>query len=180
LTRSDRIPSPPSESPLVDLPLQEGSRVEPTSCSDPELERAAPTASFSARAIAFAADAAAALFMTALALLSATRVVGQTPTRLSLAWAAIFAVYLSFFLVLIPLLLFGRTLGMALAGISTSPSAVGKRLTLRESVSRWLGTLCTVLTLGLPLMRPAGPSGAWTPADRLSGRVLVPDGNEES
>ena len=164
----------------MDLPLREGSADALASDSESALEREAPTASFSARAVAFAADAAAALFTTSLALLGATKAVGQTPTRLGLVWAAGFAVYLSFFLVLIPLLLFGRTLGMALAGISASPSAVGRRLTLQESAARWLGTLCTALTLGLPLLRPAGPSGAWTPADRLSGRALVPDGNEES
>src|SRR5262249_6818775 len=124
LTRSDGISSSPSDSPLVDLPLQEETRVAAAPDSDSELEPAAQTASLSERGMAFAADAAAAIFMTALALLGATKVVGQTPTRLGLAWAAIFAVYLSFFLVLIPLLLFGRTLGMALAGISTSPAAV--------------------------------------------------------
>jgi uncharacterized RDD family membrane protein YckC len=144
-----------------------------------DLPRAAPTAPFSPRVIAFAADAMTALSVTAVAVLQAARAAGQAPSRIGLIWAAVFAIYLSFFLVLVPLVLFGRTLGMTLAGISAAPSGLGKRLSLRESAARWFGTVCTVAALGLPLLRSPGSSGAWTPADRLSGRPLVEDGGLE-
>jgi len=182
LTTSDRAPGTASEPSLVDFPLRREPGDTLTTDAEPgrDLQRAALTAPFSARAIAFAADALAALSITALALLEAARLAGQGPSRTGLIWATVFAIYLSFFLALVPLALFGRTLGMTLAGISATPSGLGRRLSLRESAARWLGTVCTAAALGLPLLRPPAPSGAWTPADRLSGRPLVEDGNEDA
>jgi hypothetical protein len=178
LSRSQRPPSTPQTTSLVDFPLRgegSGDSAAEDAGAPRNLERSERTASFSSRAIAFASDTLASLFTTASGLLAAMRAAGQSPTRPGLIWAAAFALYVSFFFIIAPLALFGRTLGMAVAGISAAPSATGKRLTLRESVARWFGTLGTAAAVGLPLLRRPAPSGAWTPADRMSGRTLVDD-----
>jgi hypothetical protein len=131
--------------------------------------RAAP---LSARAAAFAADAALVMLLAAAALLAATAGRGQALRLQGLLGTAAFAFYLSFFSTVVPLILFGKTVGMALTGL-TARGVRGSPLTAAESSRRWLGTVLTVAGLGIPLavtrLRPEAPS----PGDRLSGRPLT-------
>ena len=181
MSGSDPISPTPTDGSLVDLPLRaeatDGFALPSTGGRDgPLLWRAA---SLSARATAGAADAAAVLCTTAAALLLAARTAGRSPEWHALGWSAAFALYLSLFATVVPLVLFGKTLGMAVAGLSARPSREGRRLTLRESLTRWLGTLLTGATLGLAVLWAAIQPDGQTLADRLSGRPLVEDGNEE-
>ena len=98
------------------------------------------------------------------------------PLRLAgLAWAAAFGLEFSFFFVVLPLTLFGRTVGMSLAGLAASPGPSGRRLTAGEASRRWAGTLLAAAGLGLPLLFTARDASRPTPADRLSGRPLTRD-----
>ena len=168
---------------LVDLPLVTSAAQKPgrvilrTPAPVPAAEvdwpgldrRAAP---LSARGPAFAADAALALLVAAAALLAATAGRGQ-PLRLQgLFWTAAFALYLSFFSTVVPLILFGKTVGMALTGL-TARGRKGSPLTALESARRWLGTVLTAASLGVPLVVTRRHREAPSPGDRLSGRPLA-------
>ena len=133
-------------------------------------------ASLSDRAIGAAADAATAVLLVLVALLGAFAAVGRTPRFEGLGWAAAFALDVSFFATVVPLVLFGRTVGMSLAGTSARDEGAGRLLTPAEAARRWLGTLLTFAGLGLPLLWTARDPEAPTLADRLSGRTLVRDG----
>jgi hypothetical protein len=173
----------PAETPgLVDLPLVASAAPTPgrvilrtpavptAEVPSPALDSA--TAPLSARGAAFAADAALVLLMAAAALLAATAGRGQ-PLRLQgLFWTAVFAVYLSFFATVVPLILFGKTVGMALTGL-TARGRRGSPLTAVESAQRWLGTALTAAGLGLPLVVTRRHRAAPSPGDRLSGRPLT-------
>jgi hypothetical protein len=173
----------PVETPgLVDLPLVAPGapmpgRVILRTPSVPAVEAAPPApdgaaAPLSARGAAFAADAALVLLLAAAALLAATAGRGQ-PLRLQgLFWTAVFAVYLSFFATVVPLILFGKTVGMALTGL-TARGRRGTPLTAVESARRWLGTALTAAGLGLPLVVTRRHRAAPSPGDRLSGRPLT-------
>ena len=173
----------PAEKPgLVDLPLAASAAPTPgrvilRTPSVPALEPAPPNpdgaaAPLSARGAAFAADAALVLLLAAAALLAATAGRGQ-PLRLQgLFWTAVFAVYLSFFATVVPLILFGKTVGMALTGL-TARGRRGSPLTAAESARRWLGTALTAAGLGLPLVVTRRHRAAPSPGDRLSGRPLT-------
>ena len=167
---------------LVDLPLvasaaQTPGRVILRTPSVPAVEGAPPAldggaAPLSARGAAFAADAALVLLLAAAALLAATAGRGQ-PLRLQgLFWTAVFAVYLSFFATVVPLILFGKTVGMALTGL-TARGRRGSPLTAVESARRWLGTALTAAGLGVPLVVTRRHREAPSPGDRLSGRPLT-------
>lgn len=173
----------PAETPgLVDLPLVASAATIPgrvilrtpavptAEAPPPALDGAA--APLSARGAAFAADAALVLLLAAAALLAATAGRGQ-PLRLQgLFWTVIFAVYLSFFATVVPLILFGKTVGMALTGL-TARGRSGSPLTTAESARRWLGTALTAAGLGLPLIVTRRHRAAPSPGDRLSGRPLT-------
>jgi hypothetical protein len=132
-----------------------------------------------ARGAAFAADAALVLLLAAAALLAATAGRGQ-PLRLQgLFWTAVFAVYLSFFSTVVPLILFGKTVGMALTGL-TARGSKGSQLTAVESARRWLGTVLTAASLGIPLVVTRRRREAPSPGDRLSGRPLTVEEIERS
>ncbi|MGH2627889.1 MAG: RDD family protein, partial [Anaerolineales bacterium] len=92
------------------------------------------------RAMAFAADAATVVLVIAIALLAAVAVRGHGPRLPGLAWAAVFGFYFSFFASVPPLLLFGKTVGLALTGLRVREGAGGRGLTVSEAVRRWLGT----------------------------------------
>src|SRR5262249_23462604 len=105
---------------------------------------------------------------------------GRWPTAPGLAWAAAFGFVLSLAVTVAALFLFGRTLGMALAGLSIRPDAIGRRAAVGQAALRWTGTLLAALTLGLPLVWTRRHPDAATLADLLSGRPLVEDENVES
>ena len=92
-----------------------------------------------------------------------------------IAWALGFVVYLSFFATVPPLMLFGKTVGMALADLSARPPSVGAGLSASAALRRWIGTAATAAAAGLPLLWTASSPDAPTPADRLSGRALTVD-----
>ena len=125
------------------------------------------------RAMAFAADAATVVLVVAIALLAAVAVRGHGPRPGGLAWAVAFGCYFSFFALVPPLLFFGKTVGLALAGLRVREGAGGRGLTVSEAVRRWLGTLATAAALGVPLLFNRRDSLLRTPADRLSGRTLA-------
>ena len=140
----------------------------------PTRDVALAVAALSARAIAFFADLAGTSLAVTLALIAGIAATGRAPRLSGLPWAAAFAVGFSFVFVCLPLTLFGRTVGMTLAGLTARPGASGRRLTPGEAARRWAGTALLVAGLGLPLAMSGGfPRG--TPADRLSGRILIRD-----
>jgi hypothetical protein len=112
------------------------------------------------------------LLLAAAALLAATAGRGQALRLQGLAWTAVFALYLSFFSTVVSLSLFGKTVGMALTGL-TARGAAGAALTAAESARRWVGTLLTLASLGFALVVTRRDRQAPSPADRLSGRPLA-------
>jgi hypothetical protein len=164
-------------SPLVDLPLSSATGLLSAlslrageAAVPPALDgRAAP---LPARGAAFAADAALVLLLAAIALLAATAGRGQSLRLQGLAWTAVFALYLSFFSTVVPLILFGKTVGMALTGL-TARGRKGSPLTAAESARRWLGTILTLVSLGIPLLVTRRDREAPSPGDRMSGRPLT-------
>jgi hypothetical protein len=167
--------------PLVDLPLRSPAGQSPAlslrageAAAPPALDgRAAP---LPARGAAFAADAALVLLLAAVALLAATAGRGQSLRLQGLAWTAGFALYLSFFSTVVPLILFGKTVGMALTGL-TARGTKGSPLTAAESARRWLGTVLTLVSLGIPLLVTRRDREAPSPGDRMSGRPLTLEGD---
>jgi hypothetical protein len=128
------------------------------------------------RALGVAADFATSVLVVLVALLAAFAVRGRTPQIAGLGWAALFALTVSFFTIVVPFVLFGRTVGMALAGLVARDDGEGRRLTPSQALRRWVGTLVTLVGAGLPLLWTARDPGVPTPADRFSGRTLVRDG----
>ena len=173
------------ESPtLDDFPIREG---EPESLDSSAIAAEAPeeigktaeasgsVAPMAARGSAAAADAAAVLLIGALAILGARAATGRSPHVSGAGWMIGFLVLLWMCATVPALLLFGKTLGMALAEITTQPGGEGARLSAGAAFRRWLGTLATVATGGLALVWTARSPEAPTPADRLSGHPLTLD-----
>ncbi|HEY3169501.1 MAG TPA: RDD family protein [Thermoanaerobaculia bacterium] len=165
--------------PLNDFPLRPEP---PLDLASPSVEAASSVrsgsrdrASLPDRALGVAADVATSILVVLVALLAGVATRGRTPAFSGLGWAALFALYVSFFAIVVPLVLFGRTVGMALAGLIARDGETGRRLTPSEAVRRWAGTLATVAALGVPLFWTVRDAGAPTLADRLSGRTLVRD-----
>lgn len=136
---------------------------------EPPAPRAAPA---SARVVATASDAAVVVLIVSAALLVAGAR-GRWPAPAGAAWAAAFALYLSFFAIVAPLVFFGRTVGMALSGLAAMPTAGLRGLALREASLRWVGTVLTGLSLGIAVLFTRRDREAPTLADALSGRPLV-------
>jgi hypothetical protein len=164
---------------LDDFPLHAGEPDEPLGVFEsidrlrPATKRAGAVAPLRTRWSAAAADAAAILAIGALAILGARLVTGSSPRLPGLAWAVGFLVYLSLFATVPALVLFGKTVGMALAELSARSAAAGSGLSAAVAFRRWLGSLGTVVAGGLPLLWTAGNPQAPTPADRLSGHPLT-------
>lgn len=161
-----------SEEPLVDLPLRQERASEPSRAQT----HSAPgpyAAAMGPRGIAFAADLATVLLLVAAALLAATTARGEGVRLPGLLFAAAFGLYLSFFATVLPLLFFGKTVGLALGGLRASGGELGHGLDFSESVRRWAGTLATAAALGIPLLFTRKDREMPTPADRLSGRPLL-------
>lgn len=167
---------------LDDFPIREG---EPDAlessalAEEPARERIASTtahgsvAPLATRGSAAAADAAAILLIGALAILAARVVTGKSPHVSGAGWTLGFLLLLRLCATVPALLLFGKTLGMALAEITTQSSVEGARVSTDAAFRRWLGTLATAATGGLALLWTARHPDAPTPADRLSGHPLT-------
>lgn len=96
--------------------------------------------------------------------------VGLRAMGIELAWrhapaAALFLLAFSFLYLVTPLAFWGRTPGMAWAGL-VARDTDGGPLAFRQSAVRWLGALATTLALGLPLLLVLLGSSL---SDRLSG-----------
>ena len=171
----------PSSDPLLDLPLRADQAPAgfglpiASETADPAPEVEPESAPLLARMIAFAADLAGTSLAVTLALMAAVAVCGRAPRLSGLPWAALFGLEFSFFFVVLPLMLFGRTVGMSLAGIAARPGRSGRRLTPGEAGRRWVGTAISAAALGLPVLMTVRDRLRPTPADRLSGRTLVRD-----
>ena len=174
-------PSPEPEAgaaDLLDLPLR-GDRADfalPLATEPPAPAPRAPSAGSrvvppSGRFVAAASDAALVVLVVSAALLLAGA--RGRPSPGGALWAAVFGVYLSFFAIVTPLVLFGRTVGMALSGLAATPAAGLRGLALQEASRRWLGTVLTGLSLGLAVLVTRRRRDAPTPADALSGRSLI-------
>ena len=166
----------PESGPLADLPLGETGAAEvpiPFAVDLPEAEPVREgTAPLRSRIGALAADIAFVLLLTAAPLLAATAGPARDLTPGGLLWTALFAIYLSFFVTVLPLSLFGKTIGMALTGLTARGGPEMPHLTFVESSRRWLGTLIALAGLGAPLLVGRAP-GLPSVADRLSGRPLA-------
>ena len=161
-----------SNGPLDDFPLFDAAPGAPAAETAPARGGAAPLAS---RLPAAAADVAMVLLLAALSILGARLVTGQSPRLSGYGWVAAFLVYLWGFSTIVPIMAFGRTVGMALADLSARSDGSHAGLTAGAASRRWLGTLATVLTGGLLLLWSARDPQAPTPADRLSGCALTVD-----
>ncbi len=167
--------------PLEDFPLGEDSALPGGPGLRPEPESAEPAAGSRgaapavARLSAAAADAALVLLLGALAVLAARAVTGLTPRPAGLVWTLAFLLYLSFFATVPPLVLFGKTVGMAISDLSARSEGAQAGLPAGAAFRRWGGTLATAATAGLLLLWTRRSPDLPTPADRLSGRPLSLD-----
>jgi len=164
-------------SPLDDFPLFADATsavlAVPSAEDPPSSDHGAAT--LSSRVPAAAADGATVLLLAALAILAARLSTGSSPKLPGLAWAAGFALYLSAFATIVPLVAFGRTVGMALADLNARPPGARPGVPIAAALRRWLGTIATAGTGGLLLLWTARNDRARTPADRLSGCALTVD-----
>ncbi len=83
----------------------------------------------------------------------------------------LFTLSFSFLYYVFPLAFWGRTPGMARTDIVTK-SRDGRALSFSQAARRWLGTLLTLATLGIPLLFTAKSGNL--PADRLSQSQTFP------
>jgi hypothetical protein len=139
----------------------------------PERSPQAFAAPLSLRAMAAAADLAAAVLGVSLPIVLAASLRGRWPTPPGLLWAAAFGVSLSLVATVAALFLFGRTPGMALCGLWVRADAASVRPTAGQAALRFLGTALCAAALGTPLLLTMHHPEAPTPADRMSGRPLV-------
>ncbi|HKD17248.1 MAG TPA: RDD family protein [Thermoanaerobaculia bacterium] len=164
--------------PFEDFPLRPETELEQPSALDAaetaEGARPLGAATLGPRLTAAAADAAVVLLLAALALLGARVLTGAVPRPAGVPWALGFVVYLSLFATVPPLVLFGRTVGMAIADLSAR-SGDDAAMPASAAARRWSGTLATVATAGLVLLWTRRDPERPTPADRFSGRPLALD-----
>jgi hypothetical protein len=161
-----------------DFPLRAETEPEPLldagALSSDETAPHAGAASLGPRLTAAAADAAVVLLLAALALLGARLLTGAVPRPAGVPWALAFVLYLSFFTTVPPLVLFGRTVGMAIADLSARSDGEGG-MSAAEAARRWSAALATAATAGLVLLWTRRDPERPTPADRFSGRPLALD-----
>ncbi len=86
-----------------------------------------------------------------LVLLAALSAMEIRPRAADAPAGALFLLVFSFLYQVLPLAFWGRTPGMALAGLVAS-APDGQQLTFRQTALRWLGSVVTVLFAGLPLV----------------------------
>lgn len=174
------LPDPPARSsePLVDLPLRAAAEDSSTVSGTGAASQGALAAGLAVRAASLAADGILVILLAAVSVLAAAALSGRILRPEGLWWTAVFAVYASFFSTVLPLLLFGKTVGMALTGLTARGPGREAPLTLGESVRRWLGTALALTGLGLPLLATLRDGDAPTLADRISGRPLAQERTE--
>jgi uncharacterized RDD family membrane protein YckC len=158
---------PPAES--VSLFGDEQGPTDAVAAAEP-LPAVAPAAP---RLTAFAADAAVCAIVASASFLAAAALVRRSPAWPGWLWCALFALVVSFFLVVPTLALFGRTPGMALADL-TADDAEGDKPPFATSLVRWAATAATAALAGIPLATVLFDRRRRTPADLLSGRPLLP------
>jgi uncharacterized RDD family membrane protein YckC len=183
-----RRPEPPADSEdLLNLPLDNGLGGEPDlvaqdllpfedSNVDPPHQPQAGTspppgdskAGIGARLSAGLLDLAAAAAACGVAL-AGSWALGARPAPEAGPGFLLFALCFSYLYQVVPLTFWGRTPGMALAGIVTR-NTDGKPLTIRQSFFRWLAFLLTIVLLGLPTLLTLGGRSL---ADRMSDSVTV-------
>jgi uncharacterized RDD family membrane protein YckC len=188
-----RRPEPPAESEdLLNLPLDNGHGREPGleaqdllpfegGTVDPPHQPQAdtspppddPKARIGARLSAGLLDLAAVVAACAMAL-AGSWALGARPVPGAGPGFFLFALCFSYLYQVVPLTFWGRTPGMALAGIVTH-SADGKPLTIRQSFFRWLAFLLTIALLGLPTLLTLGGRSL---ADRMSRSVTIRLGSD--
>src|SRR5215831_13217450 len=144
-----------SPEPFEDFPLHPETELEPIRKAEPSTptaaEERAGAAPLGPRLTAAAADAAVVLLLAAIALLGARVLTGAVPRPAGMPWALGFVLYLSFFATVLPLVLFGRTVGMAIADLSArSESDAG--MPASAAARRWAGTLAATASAGLALL----------------------------
>ena len=165
--------------PLGDFPLQDDfGAAMPAALAAEEPETPAGTrraAPISARLTAAAADTATVLLLGAVALLAARVVTGAGPRPAGIPWVVAFLLFLSLFATVPALVLFGRTVGMALSDLSARGDAGQSGLPADAALRRWAAGLATAATGGLLLLWTARDPGSPTPADRFSGHSLTLD-----
>ncbi|HYO16532.1 MAG TPA: RDD family protein [Thermoanaerobaculia bacterium] len=152
--REDRAPAPP-ELPLA---AREEVRRGPTPVPSPEPaapeEEPEPTSKsgYAGLGSRLAAGAADLLVHAAIAVvaLAGIQMMGIRPAVAD--WPALltFLLSFSFLYMVVPLAFWGHTLGMTWANI-TSRNPDGEPLTFDQTARRWLGSLLTTATLGIPL-----------------------------
>ena len=166
--RPARVPAPPASLPL---PVAES---EPH-VQDEEDELVEETGEGYAGAASRLSSGAADLVVhvaLGVVILLGCRAMGIRPTLAEGPAIALFLLAFSFLYHVVPLAFWGHTLGMAWAGI-TSRNLDGEPLTFDQTARRWLGSLLTTATLGLPLLLSRGGRSL---TDRLSGSATYPVG----
>jgi hypothetical protein len=86
-----------------------------------------------------------------------------------------FLLYLSLFATVPALVLFGRTVGMALSDLSARGGAGDAGLPAGAALRRWAGGIATAASGGLLLLWTVRNPQRTTPADRFSGHPLTLD-----
>jgi len=171
------IDSEPTE-PFEDFPLRSQTDSAPRDSREAAVLEAssarAGAAPLGPRLSAAAADAAVVLLLAALALLGARLLTGVTPRPAGVPWTLAFVLYLSFFATVPPLVVFGRTIGMAISDLSARTGGESG-IPARAAARRWCGTLVAAATGGLVLLWSRRDPERPTPADRLSGLPLSLD-----
>jgi uncharacterized RDD family membrane protein YckC len=162
------VAEPPVDLPL-ELELTEEPRVAPLAPAPPTLPA---SSALRPRLVAGLIDLGFHLLVAGGALVGSAWL-GVQPRGEQAPGFAMLLLVVSLFYTVVPLAFWGRTPGMAAAGLACRGED-GQPLAFAEAGRRWLGGLLTVLLLGLPvLLLLTGPRRSL--ADRLSGRTPVPD-----
>ena len=158
----------PGPRPVADLPEPE---IEIESGADREPDRTGtpPRVTLASRYLAGLADLAIHAGVAVLLLVGA-RLLGVAAGYDDWPALAVFLLAFSFLYSVLPLAFWGRTPGMAWAGlIARAPGGVS--LTFCQTARRWLGSLATVALLGLPTLLAA--LGGRSLADLVSGSEMA-------
>ena len=160
--------APELDAPL-ELPLDLAPAPAPAPAAGPAPGPALAAAPARRRALAGAADLGAHLLAAGVATLGVALL--DVPVRGAQAPGfALLLLVFSLFYTVVPLAFWGRTGGMALAGIACRGED-GQPPSFAEAARRWIGGLLTASLLGLPALPML--AGGRTLADRLGGHVPV-------